>query len=104
MAQFDVYKNKSSSTAQLFPFLLEVQSNVFEDSTRAVFIPLVHSDHLKKPDKVLNARFSVLDIDVRLFPLDIASAPRNSVGPKVDNITKESNKVVAALDLLFARF
>ncbi len=84
--------------------MLEVQSDVFEDSNRAVYVPLVHSDNLKKPDKTLNAKFLVSGVTVRLFPLDIASAPRSGVGTKIANITTESDKVVAALDLLFARY
>ena len=84
--------------------MLEVQSDVFEDSTRAVYVPLVNSDSLKKPDKTLNAKFLVAGTTVRLFPMDIASAPRSSIGSKVANIATESDKVIAALDLLFARY
>lgn len=104
MAQFDVYRNTNRNTAKWFPFLVEVQSDVFEDSNRAVYVPLVHSADLKKPDKVLNAEFKMSGVEVRLFPLDIASAPRNSVGDKIGDISDESDKIVAALDLLFARF
>ncbi len=104
MAQFDVYENPSKESAKQFPLLLEVQSDVFDESNRAVYIPLVDSDTLKKPDTTLNAKIVVADLTVRLFPLDIASAPRSSVGRKVANIENESDKVIAALDLLFARF
>ena len=104
MAQFDVVENTSVSTKGQFPFLLEVQSDVFEDSTRAVYIPLVLSEALKKPDNVLNARFTVDGVQLRLFPLDIASAPRSVGGRCVGSVKAESDSVVAALDLLFARF
>ncbi len=104
MAQFDVYENPNRRSAKQFPLLLEVQSDVFEDSTRAVYVPLVNSDSLKNPDKTLNAKFVVAGSTVRLFPLDIASAPRISVGSKVANIAAKSDKVIAALDLLFARY
>lgn len=104
MAQYDVYKNANKRTSAHFPFLLEVQSDVFEGSTRAVYIPLINSCELKKPDKTLNAAIKIDDHEVRLFPLDIASARRDSVGAAVCNIRSESDAVVAALDLLFARF
>lgn len=32
MAQFDVVENANSDSAGLFPYLLEVQSNIFVDS------------------------------------------------------------------------
>ena len=104
MAQFDVYENPSKRSAKQFPLLLEVQSDVFEDSTRAVYVPLVNAESLKNPDKTLNVKFLVAGSPVRLFPLDIASAPRSSVGSKVANLATESDKVIAALDLLFARY
>ena len=97
MAQFDVYVNSSKRSAKQFPFLLEVQSDVFEDSTRAVYVPLVNADSLKKPDKTLNAKLLVAGATVLLFPMDIASAPRSSVGSKVTNVATESDKVIAAL-------
>ena len=104
MAQFDVFENGNESTAKQFPFLLEVQSDVFSESNRAVYIPLVHAETLKNPDRVLNSKFTVSDIPVRLFPLDLAAAPRSVAGPKVGDIKNESDKIVAALDLLFARY
>lgn len=104
MAQFDVYKNLNSNTVRQFPYLLEVQSNLFEDSSRSVYIPLVSAETLKKPDKILNAKFAVSGESVRLFPLDISSAPRSVVGAKVGNLSDKGDLIVAALDLLFARF
>lgn len=104
MAQFDVYENADKTSVTQFPYLLEVQSNVFEDSNRAVYIPLIFADKLTKPDETLNAVFALSGAEVRMFPLDIASAPRSVVGSKVANLTSEGDKVVAALDLLFARY
>jgi len=104
MAQFDVFENASSRTAKQFPYLLEVQSNLFEDSDRSVYIPLVKSDTLKKPDEVLNPELIISGKTVRLFPLDISSAARSTMGVQVGNIRTESDSIVAAMDLLFARF
>lgn len=104
MAQFDVFANANSRTVKQFPYLLEVQSNLFEDANRAVYIPLVSERALKKPDEVLNAAFTIAGKSVRLFPLDISSAPRSAMGKLVGNIQAESDSVVAAMDLLFARY
>ena len=104
MAQFDVFVNANSRTLKQLPYLLEVQSTSFEDANRAVFIPLVNESILKIPDKVLNAIFTIVGISVRLFPLDISSAPRSAVGKLVGYIQDDSDSVVAAKDLLFARY
>lgn len=104
MAQFDIYENANANTSEHYPYLLEVQSDVFEDSSRAVYVPLVIAVSLKKPDNTLNPKFVVAGNDVRLFPLDIASAPRTQVGKIVMSLRSERDKVVAALDLLFARY
>ncbi len=104
MAQYDVYRNSSASTSAEFPFLLEVQSNLFKDSTRAVIVPLVMARSLSQPDKLLNPEFEVDGDTVCLFPLDIASASRATLFNKVCNLNEFSDSIVAALDLLFARF
>jgi len=104
MAQFDVFVNANSRTVKQFPYLLEVQSNLFEDANRAVYIPLVSERTLKKPDEVLNPTFTIAGKLVRLFPLDISSAPRSAMGKLVANVQDDSDSVVAAMDLLFARY
>ena len=104
MAQFDVFANANNRTVKQFPYLLEVQSNLFEDANRAVYIPLVSESALKKPDEVLNAAFTVAGNPVRLFPLDISSAPRSAMGKLMGNAQDDSDLIVAAMDLLFARY
>lgn len=104
MAQFDVHKNASKKTSSNFPYLLEVQSDLFSDSTRVVIVPMVLASTLAKKDPALNPQFDVEDTSVALFPLDIASMNNNLLGTKVSNLGKDSDRIVAALDLLFARF
>ena len=104
MAQFDIFRNTSKTTVKHFPYLLEVQSDLFSDATRAVVIPLVDIKTLRKPDKVLNVKLIVPGGTVRLFPLDIASAPRSALGAKVCTVSNKGDSIVAALELLFARF
>jgi len=83
---------------------LEVQSNLFEDANRAVYIPLVNEYTLKKPDEILNAALTIEGCSVRLFPLDISSAPRSGMGKLMGNVRDDSDSIVAAMDLLFARY
>ena len=77
---------------------------MFEDANRAVYIPLVSARALKNPDEVLNASFTIAGNPVRLFPLDLSSAPRSAMGKLVGNLKEDSDSVVAAMELLFARY
>ena len=104
MAQFDVHRNASKKTSADFPYLLEVQSNLFNDSTRVVVVPLILASTLTNKDSTLNPEFDIEASGVALFPLDIASMNKNLLGDTIANMRLESDRIVAALDLLFARF
>ena len=104
MAQFDVHRNASKKTSAEFPYLLEVQSDLFSDSTRVVVVPLVYVSTLCNKDATLNPEFDVEESTVALFPLDIASMNIKLLGTKIANIGEDSDRIVAALDLLLARF
>lgn len=104
MAQFDVHRNASKKTFAEFPYLLEIQSNLFEDSSRVVVIPLVLVSAVTDKDSTLNPEFEIEDTCVSLFPLDISSMNNNLLGETVVSLRSEGDRIVAALDLLFARF
>ena len=104
MAQFDVHKNASKKTSPEFPYLLEIHSNLFEDSSRVVVIPLVLASAVSDKDSTFNPEFEVEATCVSLFPLDISSMNKNSLGEKIATLRSEGDRIVAALDLLFARF
>jgi len=104
MAQFDVHRNTSKTTIAEFPYLLEIQSNLFEDSTRVVVIALVFVSSLTDRDSTLNSEFEVEGACVSLFSLDISSMDKSPLGKTVVSLRSDGDRIVAALDLLFARF
>ena len=104
MAQFDVHRNASKKSVADFPYLMELQSNLFEDSTRVVVVPLVPASKIANKDPTLNPEFDIEASSVLLFPLDIASMNKNLLGHRVASLRAESDRIIAALDLLFARF
>ena len=104
MAQFDVHRNASKKTFAQFPYLLEIQSNLFEDSSRVVVIPLVLVSAVTDKDPTLNPKFEIEAVSVSLFPLDIASMDKSLLGETVVSLRTDGDRIVAALDLLFARF
>ena len=104
MAQFDVHRNASKKSSADFPYLLEVQSDLFNESSRVVVVPLILASTLTNKDSTLNPEFDVEASGVALFPLDIASMNKNLLGDPIANVGADCDRIVAALDLLLARF
>lgn len=104
MAQFDVHRNASNKTSVQFPYLLEIQSNLFENSSRVVVIPLVLVSAVTDQDPTLNPKSEIEAVSVSLFPLDVSSMNKSLLGETVVSLRTDGDRIVAALELLFARF
>lgn len=103
MRQFDVFRNRGRSAAAI-PFVVVVQSSLYESTRRRVVLPLVRAVTLRPvPDSAFNPGFTVDDVDVVLNPLEIVSVPIESLGERVDSLSEESDRILRALDELFAR-
>lgn len=75
-----------------------------EDSSRVVVIPLVLASVVTDKDSTLNPQFEVEAACVSLFPLDISSMNKKLLAETVATLRSDGDRIVAALDLLFARF
>ncbi len=80
MAQFDVHRNPGRSRTAV-PFVVLVQSAVFDEFRRRVVVPLVRKSHLQSIDhERFNPTFVIEGIPVVLHPLEIVSAPLDGLG------------------------
>jgi toxin CcdB len=104
MAQFDVRRNPSRRTARDIPYLVEVQSNSLSHSRRRVVVPLVPAAALGARDRTLNPEFTIGGERLVLLPLDITAVPDVALGEVVNSLVDQSDAIVNALDLLFARY
>ncbi len=103
MAQFDVHRNPGRQR-QSIPFVVVLQSKVFEDYARRVVAPLVRRDRLQNVHHPrFNPGFRIEDIDVVLHPLEIVSVPANSLDRPVASLAGQSQQIIDALDELFSR-
>jgi toxin CcdB len=106
MSQFDVHRNIGRQAVQV-PYVVVVQSAVFDARRRRVVVPLVAGDLLARqvdlPASPVNPSFTVEGRRVVLNPLDIVSVPLDALGPKVGSLVEEGDSVVAALDEVFSR-
>jgi len=103
MAQFDVHRNTGKSRDDI-PYVVLVQSSLFDGYRRRVVVPLVRKSTL---GKISNARFNpafkIEGITVVLHPLEIVSAPIDRLGEPVASLAHEGGRIMDALDELLTR-
>ena len=86
MSQFDVHRNTGRYSA-LIPFVVIVQSAVFDDRRRRIVVPLVANDKARErinlPSSAVNPTFTVKGIQVILNPFELASVPVDVLGEQI---------------------
>jgi toxin CcdB len=103
MAQFDVHRNRGQNRDSI-PFVVIVQSSIFDDYKRRVVVPLVRRSYLNKVTHLrFNPTFVIDNIPVVLHPLEIVSVPMDQLGQRVDSLASDSDRIIDALDELMTR-
>ena len=104
MSQFDVHRNPGRHSESI-PFVVIVQSSLYDHYRRRVVVPLVDKSSL---GKVTNARFNptfrIKGMSVVLHPLEMVSVAKENLGEQVGSLEEESDKIMAALDELLTRW
>lgn len=103
MAQFDVHRNLGRHRDSI-PFVVVVQSALFDGYRRRVVIPLVRKGELGKlPNERLNPSFKVKNVIVVLHPLEIVSIANEQLGERVGSLATNGDAIIGALDELLTR-
>lgn len=106
MAQFDVHRNKGPLKESI-PFVVVVQSSLFDRYRRRMVVPLVRRTALPAGAVTVGTRmnpvFSVKGASVVLHPLDMVSVALDQLGPKVDSLAEHGQTIADALDELLTR-
>ncbi len=103
MAQFDVHRNLGTN-ARAIPYVVVVQSAVFDDYRRRVVIPLVKQSSLDQvPYPRFNPTFIVEGAAVVLHPLEIVSVATSALGEFVQSLAEQNQRIIDALDELITR-
>lgn len=103
MAQFDVHRNTGKHRDDI-PYVLLVQSSLYDSYRRRVVVPLVRKSALGKPgDPRFNPVFKIENIQVVLHPLEIVSVPNEQLGEFVESLSHEGNRIIDALDELLTQ-
>lgn len=101
MAQFDIHGNLNSATRKIFPYLLDVQSDLLHIMSTRVVVPLIVKKELDQPAKGLNPQFLIEGIELIMDTPEIAGVPITILGPVVTSAASRRTEIIAALDLLF---
>jgi toxin CcdB len=103
MAQFDVHRNTGRHRESI-PFVVLVQSSLYEGYRRRVVVPLVRKSVI---GKIANPRFNpsykIEGITVVFHPLEIVSVANEQLGEFVQSLEPEGQSIMDALDELLTR-
>jgi toxin CcdB len=103
MAQFDIHENKGANH-EAIPFVVVVQSALFDAFRRRVVVPLVRKSAVGAVERErFNPEFRIKGITVILHPLEISSVPVERLGKVVGSLSGEGQRIVDALDELLTR-
>lgn len=106
MAQFDVHRN-TGKQREAIPYVVVVQSSLFDSYRRRVVIPLVRRSNLDSSaafvGSPLNPVFTVKGLKVVLHPLEVVSVATDQLGEKVASLAQEGDRITAAMDELLTR-
>lgn len=107
MAQFDVHRNKGLLKESI-PFVVVVQSSLFDRYRRRMVVPLVRRSALPSNTGTAGSRmnpvFEVEGVLVVLHPLDMVSVALDQLGERVSSLAAEHGQAIAdALDELLTR-
>lgn len=98
MAQFDVHRNVGKQR-EAIPFVVVIQSSLFDAYRRRVVVPLVRRSNLERTaafvDSPLNPVFTVKGVKVVLHPLEIVSIATEQLGEKVASLVQEGDRSLA---------
>lgn len=104
MAQFDVHRNPGRQRDNI-PFVVVVQSNLYDNYRRRVVVPLVNKSSIGKvTNPRFNPTFRIKGQAVVLHPLEIVSVAIQNLGELVDSLKEDGDKIIAALDELLTRW
>ncbi|MDP2794246.1 MAG: CcdB family protein [Sulfurisoma sp.] len=103
MAQFDVHRNTGRHRDDI-PYVVLVQSSLYDSYRRRVVVPLVRKSVLGKVSNPrFNPTFKIQNVQVILHPLEIVSVPNEQLGEYVESLSSEGSRIMDALDELLTQ-
>ena len=103
MTQFDVHRNKGGNRDSI-PYVVVVQSTLFDNYRRRVVVPLVKASAVGKiANPRFNPTFKIGNTPVVLHLLETVSVAVESLGKPVGSLVLEADRIIGAMDELLLR-
>lgn len=103
MAQFDIHRNNGRNRDSI-PYVVVVQSTLFDDYRRHVVVPLVRTTAVGKiANPRFNPTFKIGNSSVVLHPLETVSVAVENLGKPVGSLAKEADRITGAMAELLTR-
>jgi toxin CcdB len=100
MAQYVAYENLNKDSRKLFPYLLDIQSNLLEDLETTIVIPLTKIQTVTKKFTKLTPIVEVQGIKCLAMTQQIAGLDRTLLGKPVEDLSMYRFAIVDAIDFI----
>jgi toxin CcdB len=105
MPQFAVYRNNDARTWDVFPWLVDVQADLFQDLDTRVVIPLTAAAELIEfPLAYLTPTLMFDGQNYVLMTPQLAGVTRADLGPHAGSVADQQRTIETALDFLLRGF
>lgn len=99
MSQFDVYKNPSSKTKKLFPYLVDIQNPILSELATRIVIPLgranaFNNEYMSK----LTLELDFNNEKLLLLTPQIASVPSRLLETPVGTVAHIRDDIISTID------
>jgi toxin CcdB len=102
MAQYFAYENLDKSSRKLFPYLLDIQSNLLENLETTIVIPLIKIQSVNKKFTKLTPIVEVNRAKHLALTQQIAGLDRTLLGQPVDDLSNYRFVIVDAIDFIIS--
>lgn len=101
MSQFILYKNENKSSKKIYPYLVDVQNDFFDELNSRVVIPLSPHNTLNQTNaKKLCPIINVNDEQYVLLTHQMTSIPKTMLKKKVTSLESLRYEILGAIDFL----
>ena len=97
--QFDVYANPNSGSRGIYPYVLDVQSDLLGNLQTRLVIPLrLYEPGLDDLPSRMSPVFVVRNTKVFLTPFLVAAIHKKSLTKSIVNLRSQSHEIISAID------
>ena len=100
--QFAAHRNADTRSRKRVPYLLIVQSDLIENASTCVVVPLITLERAGTPVSRLMPQLPVGDEMMVMDTLQLAAIPRAVLGAPIADLSQQRSAIMGALDMLIS--